>query len=262
MSLDIHKVKRESDTQRARKERARQEATRADRDGRRALRKEEQLRRFGTEEGSNLETDGHRITVNENIDVGAGKTEGDRPRVLTLADAMHRLDKITWEEHQGAETLRKRLMALLPPSEGVSSYGLNPGRSDPTTKAARKGRALTGLELNWRTGEAKSAAEHLRRHNRSELREAAELLYAMAGLETEAGRRVYNPELAVFVVRAVTGNDITLTEVGMALTHYTGEKQASAAGGAILKDAFHRGSMHLGLVKAPEWDGKLRWLPS
>jgi hypothetical protein len=119
-------------------------------------------------------------------------------------------------------------MALCLPSEGVSPYGLSPGRADPTTKAARKGRVLTGLEVDWRKGDAKLAAEHLRRHNRSELREAAELLYAMAGIETEAGRRVYNPELAVFVVRAVTGNDITLTEVGMALTHYTGEKQASA----------------------------------
>jgi hypothetical protein len=262
VGIDIHQARRESEAERARKERDRREATQEDRAKRRALSQQDQVWRFGASEDVGLETDGQRIIVNENIDVGAGKTQGDRPRVLTLTEAMHRLGKITWEEQQAGDALRQRIMALLPHSEGVSSYGLSPGRGDLTTKAARKGRALTGYEVNWRTGQANLAAEELRRHNRSQVREAAELLYAMIGVETEAGRRAFDSaELAMFLVRAVTGNDLTLTEIGKALTNYTGEKQAAAAGGAIIKRTLHRGAVYLGFVKAADWDGKLRWLP-
>ena len=256
--LDIERMKRESQRERAQRERARQEATKEDRARRRALSAEEQVRRFGTGEDVGLKTDGHRIMADENIDVGAGRTKGDRTRVLTHAEAMHRLGKITWEEWQASDELRKRLLALLPHSEGVSSYGLSPGQSDPTTKAARKGLALTGCDVNWQTGDV----EHGKRHNRSELREAADLIYPMAeGMEPETGRKVFNHKLAEFVIRSATGTEIDQTEIGRALTHYTGEKQASAAGGAILKAAFHRGAVYLGLTKADDWDWRLRWLP-
>jgi hypothetical protein len=254
--IDIKQAKRESDAERARKERARQEATRQER-ARRSLAKQEQLRRFGTEEDGALETDGHRLLAEENIDVGAGKTQGGRTRVLTHAEGMYRLSKITWDEWQAAEALRLRLLALLPRSEGVGGYGLNPGRSDPTTKAARKGFSLTGIAVNWQTGDV----ERDKQHNRSALREAADLVYAMAdGIETEIGGKVFTHKLAEFVIRSSIGTDIDQTEIGEALTHYRGEKQAAAAGGAILKAAFRRGAVYLGLTKADVWDWRLRWL--
>ena len=255
--LDIERVKGESQKERTQRERARQEATKEDRARRRALSAEEQVRRFGTGEDVGLETDGHRIMADENIDVGAGSTQGKRLRVLTLAEAMHRLGTIGSEEWQAAEVLREKIMALLLPSEGVSSYGLSPGRSDPSTKADRRGRVLTGCDVNWRTGDVVRG----RKHNRSEIREAADLLYAMAGLETEEGHKVFDAGLAMFVVRSVTGNAVTLTEIGRARTLYTGEKQASAAGGTSLKEAYQRGAVYLGLAKGTDWDGKLRWLP-
>jgi hypothetical protein len=254
--IDIRQAERDSEAERARKKRARQEATRKDRARRWALPKHEQLRRFGTEDGD-LETDGHRLLAEENMDVGAGKAEGERTRVLTHAEGMHRLGKITWEEWQAAEELRIRVLALLPRSEGVSSYGLSPGRSDPATKAARKGLALTGLNVNWQTGDV----ERDKQHNRSARQEAADLIYAMAeGIEPETGGKVFNHKLAEFIIRSVLGNEIDLTEIGHALTHYKGEKQASAAGGAILKAAFHRGAVCLGLAKADDWDWRLRWM--
>lgn len=264
MTLDIHQAKRQAEAERSRKERARREATIEDRAGRRALSKQEQMRVSGSEEGIGLETDGHRIIAEENLDVGAGKNKGKRPRVLTQADLMHRLGKITQARWEAAEALRKKVMALLPPSEGVSSYGLSPGRADPATKADRKARRLTGYEVNWRKGEAKLDADNNARRNRSELREAAEMLYAMAGVETEDGRKAYDLQLAVFLVRSVLEASpvVMLTEIGEALTAYTGEKQASAAGGAILNMLYHRGAVYLGLEKADDWDDKLRWLPT
>ena len=129
------------------------------------------------------------------ISIGAGKNEGTRPRVLTLAETMHRLGKITSQEWQAIEELRKRVMRLVPHSEGVSSYGFSPGRADPTTKAARKGKALTGIEVDWRTGDAKLD----RGSNRSDLRKLADQLYAMAGIETESGRKTFDVELATFL---------------------------------------------------------------
>jgi hypothetical protein len=257
VSINIHQAKRESEAERARKEQARRKATQEDRARRGTLSQQEQARRFGTGDDVGLETDGHRLLADENLDVGAGRSKGDRTRVLTHAEGMYRLGKITWDEWQAAEALRTRLLALLPRSEGVGSYGLSPGRYDPTTKAARKGLALTGCDVNWRTGDV----ERNRQHNRSELREAADLVYAMAeGIEPESGGKVFNHKLAEFVTRSAMGTEIDQTEIGEALTHYRGEKQASAAGGAILKAAFHRGAVYLGLTKSDNWDWRLRWL--
>ena len=43
---------------------------------------------------------------------------------------------------------------------------------------------------------------------------------------------------------------MTLTEIGAARTLYTGEKQTPAAGAAVLKEAYQRGAVYLGLVKS------------
>ena len=215
---------------------------------------------YGIDEPSDLQTDGHRTTVDENTDVGAGQSKEKQTRVLSLAESMHRLGKITYDEWQAAEALRKKVMRLIPGSEGVSSYGLNPGRADPTTKAARKGRALTGYEINWRTGDAKLGE----RRNRTDLREAADLLFAMVGVCNEEGRKVFDRELATLLICSVTetSNAVTLTEIGAARTLYTGEKQTPAAGAGALKEIYQRGAVYLGLVKGADWDEKLRWVPA
>ena len=264
-ALNTDQVRKESQSERARKEQARRQATKEDRVWRK-LAPSEQERRFGSDEDIGLETDGHRVKVDENIDVGAGKTEGTRPRVLTQAGGMHRANKITSEEWQCAEMLREWIMQQLGHSEGVSSYGLSPGRSDPATKANRRGRALTGYEVDWRAGNAKATEEatEIARRNRTELRRLAELLFAMVGVETAEGDKVFDHRLALMLIRSVTetSNAMTLTEIGGARTAYTGEKQQPAAGGAILKELYQRGALHLGLVKGAGWDEKLGWVPA
>jgi hypothetical protein len=61
----------------------------------RKLTEAEQERWIGTTEDVGFHTDGHRITLDENLDVLAGATaQGKRPRAFSTADAMERTG--TW----------------------------------------------------------------------------------------------------------------------------------------------------------------------
>ena len=252
----LEQIKRKSQRERDQRERPRQEATRSER---RALKAQERMALFGIEEPTDLETDGHRIIIEENTDVTAGRNKERQTRVLTLADVLHRQEKITSGQHQAADRLRELIMALLPGSEGVSSYGLSPGRTDPTTKAARRGRALTGYEINELTGDVKLGE----RRNRTERREAADLLYAMVGVCTEEGRKKFDLELATLLVRSVieASRIVTLRVISAARTAYTGPKQLPPAGLAILRELYQRGAIYLGLEKGTDWRDNLDWIP-
>jgi hypothetical protein len=89
----------------------------------------------------------------------------------------------------------------------------------------------------------------------------AELLFSMAGIVDQAGRRVYDPELATLIVRACveTTDGLTLGIIGGARTEYLGEKQRQAAGSAVLSEALRRGAVHLEYARAPEWRDGTSW---
>ena len=160
-------------------------------DGRRKLNGAEQERLFGEGAELPLQTDGRRVLVNENLHVGAGATrDGRRLRAMSTAEIMHQRGTIDDEEWEACKTLERLLTRILGSSEGVSSYGLSPGGSDPTAKGDRRGTALTGYTVDWNAGQAGTTSEDLRaaRRNRSFLRDAALLLRAALGVEDTDGR--------------------------------------------------------------------------
>jgi hypothetical protein len=157
-------------------------------------------------------------------------------RALTLVERLHRADSIYSEEHSTAVELRNLVVSELGGSEGVSSYG-DGTPCDPWGKADR--RAVSILS-----------------RNRSNTQRLAALLYAMAGVENDEGKRVYDRELATLVIRACveTTNGVTLADVGRARSQYAyGSKQQSAAGVVAIRECLRRGAIHLRHVKAEEW---------
>jgi hypothetical protein len=178
-----------------------------------------------------------RVVAEEDTHVGAGKdkTSAKRIRAHTTAEQMHKTGTITFEEWQAAGALRTKYILEVASSEGVSSYGDQGGSRTP-----------------WLKGDAK-AASILR--NRTNTRELADMLFAMVGSYDEEGNKIFDPEMAALLVRSVveTVDAVTLTDIGRARTHYTGEKQTSAAGGAILKECYRRGAAHLRYLKALQW---------
>jgi hypothetical protein len=121
---------------------------------------------------------------------------------------------------------------------------------------------LTGYEID-QTGKVQvaPAAFTAARRNRNELREMAELLFAAVGLETAEGRRVFDPEKAILLVRCVlpSANPPTLDEVGKRLTLYDGAKQRTAAAATEIRAMLTRMAVHLGLKKGSAWDERVSW---
>ena len=229
-------------------------------DGRRNLNGAEQERLFGEGVSLPLQTDGRRIFVSENLDVGAGATkDGRRQRALSTAEIMHQRGTIDDEDFEACRVAAESyFIPLLGRSVGISSYGLSPGGSDPTAKADRKGTALTGYTIDWHTGQAETTPDDLRsaRRNRSHLREAAQLVRAAVGVENTEGRWEFDDRKAVLLVRCVlpSAKPPTLNEIGTAFTLYGAHsKQKTAAAAGMLREMFSRMAMHLGLKKGAPW---------
>jgi hypothetical protein len=177
---------------------------------------------------------------------------------------MHRVGTVGGDEWQAVNILRLKLLRLLHPSEGVSSYGQHPGGgSDPAAKGDCRGRALTGYEIDGRSGlvQAVEAAMAVARRNRTELRETAELLFAAVGLETTEGKRVFDHEKAVLLVRCVlpSAHPPKLDEIGRQVTLYDGQKQRTAAAATVIREMLGRMAIHLGLKKGAPWDERISW---
>jgi hypothetical protein len=182
---------------------------------------------------------------------------------MSTVGAMYRVGSIDSDDWQAGNTLGERIGRLLHPSEGVSSYGQHPSGSDPAAKGDRRGRALTGYEIDGRSGQVQAveAAMAVARRNRTELRETAELLFAAVGLETTEGKRVFDHEKAVLLVRCVlpSAHPPKLDEIGRQVTLYDGQKQRTAAAATVVREMLGRMAMHLGLKKGATWDERISW---
>lgn len=176
--------------------------------------------------------------------VGAGRDRTKEPerRALTHCERQHLNGTLTFEEMQVATSLRNRFLAELGHSEGVASYG-DPNASGPAWQKADR-RAQTILRRN--------------RSNRTML---ADLLYSMVGVTDTEGRRGFDQQLAVVLVRAAveTVDNITAGAIGAMRMPFEGTKQRQASGSAILKESLRRGAAHMGLVRLPDWRDATSW---
>ena len=182
------------------------------------------------------------IEVNTQVGAGVDRTRELQTRALTTAEKMYHNGRITYEEWQLAGVLRNKYLGEVGSnSEGVGSYGDPKGSGSP-----------------WRKADAKAQA--ILKRNRTSTRELADLLWAMTGHHDEEGNKIYDRELATFVVRGCieTVDAITLSQIGKARTLLTGEKQVSAAGNAIFKECLRRGAAHMRFIRASEWRDS-RW---
>ena len=88
-------------------------------------------------------------------------------------------------ELDAAGEVRNLCLIVRGASEGVSSYGDPRGSGPPWNKADRKAVAVM--------------------RNRSDLSRLAQLMYAMCGVEDDEGRKGFDDELFVLMVRASSG---------------------------------------------------------
>jgi hypothetical protein len=165
-----------------------------------------------------------------------------RTRALTTAEKAYNAGSLTWEEYAAAGVLRNRFIAQLGGSEGIAAYGEPRGSGSPWTKADRKAVAVLA-------------------RSRTSTRELAHLLFAMVGVVDEQGVKVFDPQLAELLLRAVTEtvDSVRLGDIGAQRTEYGGEKQRQAAGGAILRECLRRGAAHLSYIRAQQWRDATSW---
>lgn len=145
-----------------------------------------------------------------------------RGRVLSLVDKLHRDGALTFEQHGAAIILRNAIMAEMPPSEGVSSYGSNIKASEPSRKADKLGRRHTGFEIQP-DGEIRRPGGKRSLSNERRLEEA---FLAAVGLYDEEGRKVINVKHAEILMRVVldSENMPTLKGLTQELTSYYGKE--------------------------------------
>ena len=181
---------------------------------------------------------------------GRGQARGEaHARALTLVEKLYRDDVITYDEFCAAGALRNLHFLLVPPSEGVSSYGQSTGRADPTRKGDRKAKRLTGVEVR----EDASVTRGPSRSNRTDQWAYRDALFAMAGVHTDEGEKVIDPGVTRIMLRALTDSEHlpTQTEIGRARTSYAeGQpKKLQAIGATFVKENLRRLAMHFRMVK-------------
>ena len=145
-----------------------------------------------------------------------------RGRALCLVDKLHRDGAITFDQWVAAGNLRNAIMMEIAPSEGISSYGDNVTAAEPSGKADRAGRRLTGFEISP-SGEISQPGGRKSRRNARALEDA---IWAAVGLYDEDGEKRINIKHADILIRVVTHTESmpTLTGITLELTDYYGAK--------------------------------------
>lgn len=181
--------------------------------------------------------------VEEGTHAGAGndKTKEKRLRAITLVELLYNAKLIDMNMLMAADRFRTLHLEREGPSQGVGSYGDNPGGTDPATKSDRAGHRLTGYEIN---GSKWSKDGRWRRPNTYDY-EAAKL--AMCGVIDVEGKRVHDTELVRIMVAAIiqTSDIPTQANVARMRTRYGGEKQLPPAGATVITEALRRLTLHL-----------------
>ena len=185
---------------------------------------------------------------------GRGTARGEaHARALTLVEKLHRERILSYDEFAAAGALRSLHFLLVPPSEGVSSYGQSTGRADPTRKGDRKAKRLTGIEIAEDGGIGRGPS----RSNRSDQWAYRDALFALAGVHDNEGNRVIDPTAVRILLRAIVDSERmpTQTEIGRARATYIKDdgnkpsKQVTAIGAFFVKDRLARLAMHFRMVK-------------
>lgn len=151
-----------------------------------------------------------------------------RERVLTFVDKLYRDSEISVDMWFAAGALRNMLLLEMPPSVGVSSYGLSVKASEPSAKADRAGKRHTGWKIQpdgeiLRPGDPGNPGGRPSRSNERRLEDA---IFAACGLhDTELKRRV-NVKHAELLIRIVTYTETmpTLKAITQGLTDRYGPK--------------------------------------
>jgi hypothetical protein len=173
-----------------------------------------------------------------------------RQRVLSLVDRLHKEGRITFAMFSAATILRNLVMAVAPPTVGVSSYGDDAGRGDaPHGKADRVGRRLTGYEIDfdghwsWVGG----------RKPLSDERKVEDAVFSAVGVYNDAGERDINRVKAKILVRACVDTEQmpTLAGITQELTHLYrgGTKGANGYALGHISEWLERLARHFRLVK-------------
>lgn len=182
--------------------------------------------------------------VEEETHAGAGrdKSKEKRFRAITLVELLYNAKLIDLNTLMAADRFRTLHLEREGPSQGVSSYGDNPGGTNPATKGDRVGRALTGVNVDWRKG-AVRRDRPIRSNNYDY--EAAKL--AMCGVIDVEGKRVHDDELVRIMIAAIvqTTDIPTQANVARLRTRYGGEKQLPPAGATVVTEALRRLALHL-----------------
>ena len=169
--------------------------------------------------------------------VGAGRDRAKEPhrRAQTLVEQLYDGGFIDHDEITVARIVRDLYHSVVSASEGVASYGDPRGSGAPWDKAARK-----GMEIE---------------RKRSDRRNLAGLMYAMCGIRAKSGVADFDRELFEILQRAcvATVDRPTLAIIGAARSEYGSERQRSAAGTTVLREALRKGAIYLGLIYADPW---------
>jgi hypothetical protein len=168
---------------------------------------------------------------------GGGNKAKDAPeRGLTLVEKLFRTAILDREEYSAAGQMRNLHLLLQPPPEGVPSYGQSTGRADLTRRKANK----TDESTTRLPSQNKRAIE----------RRYSDALFAMCGVIDDEGRKVADPHIVVFMLRAITDSKTipNQTEIGRTCAIYVKEnrpsKQVSALGSFYVKVYLRRLAMH------------------
>lgn len=149
-----------------------------------------------------------------------------RGRVLCLLDKLHRDGAITTEMWMAGNQLRQQIMAEMPPSEGVSPIYDATGRAEPSRKADRRGRRLTGFDVEH-DGTIRYAGG---RRSRQNLRELEDALFSACGLVNADHKRVADLQHLDILMRVCLESEKmpTLTNLTLELTDHYGAKSKQA----------------------------------
>lgn len=179
-----------------------------------------------------------RETVNDAY-VGAGlpgRKEDTPGRALCLLDRLHRDGAISTEMWMAGNQLRQQIAAEMPPSEGISPAYDATGRAEPSRKADRRGRRLTGFDVS-QDGTVTYAGG---RRNKANLRELEDALFAAVGLHDVEHKRIADLKHVDILMRVCVDSEkmptrealameltpwVTDKKTGKPKPYYSGEKQ-------------------------------------
>ena len=169
-----------------------------------------------------------------------GSKVKDTPElVLTLVEKLHRTGILNREEYSAAGQLRNLHLLLQSPPEDVSSYGQSTERVDLALKADSQTNHFTGI------GELIGRGPSQRRYR--------DALFAMAVVVDDEGRKVEDPDIAAFMLRAINESEPTQTKIGRACAAYVKEDRPSgqvpAQGAFFVKMYLRRLAKHFRTIK-------------